>query len=444
MEERQVTVDGMTRPLPDAVHRARHAEPDRVRRHLPAARGAARPLPAAHLTSATPSRRRRSASSSARCYAHPIDALEQVVDAPTSCIEAAAGAVKQVYVDPLISEYIVAHRGGDAPTTTTSTSAPARAARWRSTALPGAGGARRPRLRHPGRRQGAGRGCSGAPPDHEPRGAHARIRTVAGGDRRDPAGACPCPASRGPASPRSWPLRLRMNTNAFRLLLLTVALYIVALTLGLRLLSTTSAMVARRRADRLLDLWRGWSCGALHRATASSASATGSVGEVFEETFQVRDRSSCPSCGSRCAIAPRCPAIKLEGVDQYQGGRHEALALRTLTRRRGRFSCGPPGRHSGDPFGIFRSWRTVTEMAELLVYPPPSSLPRSAYPAVTCRVRTTVRGRVLARHTECGRAARLRAGRSDESHPLAHHGPHGAAHGARVRAGPHQQHLDRA
>ena len=46
MEERQVSADGVTRPLPDAVPGRRDAEPDRVRGHLHAARGAARPLPA--------------------------------------------------------------------------------------------------------------------------------------------------------------------------------------------------------------------------------------------------------------------------------------------------------------------------------------------------------------------------------------------------------------
>ena len=45
MQERRVTVLGETHPLPDAVLRARDAEPDRARGHLPAARGAARPLP---------------------------------------------------------------------------------------------------------------------------------------------------------------------------------------------------------------------------------------------------------------------------------------------------------------------------------------------------------------------------------------------------------------
>ncbi len=46
MQERQVTVDGDDLRARAAVHRHRHAEPARVRGHLSAARGAARPLPA--------------------------------------------------------------------------------------------------------------------------------------------------------------------------------------------------------------------------------------------------------------------------------------------------------------------------------------------------------------------------------------------------------------
>ena len=45
MEEGQVTVDGVSPPGRPAVHGHRHPEPHRAGRHLPAARGAARPVP---------------------------------------------------------------------------------------------------------------------------------------------------------------------------------------------------------------------------------------------------------------------------------------------------------------------------------------------------------------------------------------------------------------
>ena len=44
MQERRVTVDGDVASAARALHRVRHAESDRVRGHLPAARGGARPL----------------------------------------------------------------------------------------------------------------------------------------------------------------------------------------------------------------------------------------------------------------------------------------------------------------------------------------------------------------------------------------------------------------
>ena len=45
MEEGQVTIEGETLRAAAAVHRVRNREPDRVRGHLPVARGAARPVP---------------------------------------------------------------------------------------------------------------------------------------------------------------------------------------------------------------------------------------------------------------------------------------------------------------------------------------------------------------------------------------------------------------
>ena len=45
MEEGRVTVDGVAAPGGPAVHGDRHPEPDRAGRHLPAARGPARPVP---------------------------------------------------------------------------------------------------------------------------------------------------------------------------------------------------------------------------------------------------------------------------------------------------------------------------------------------------------------------------------------------------------------
>ena len=65
MQERQVSVDGVAAPAPRSVPRGRDAEPDRVRGHVPAARGAARPLPR-QARRRLPERRRRSRDAAAR------------------------------------------------------------------------------------------------------------------------------------------------------------------------------------------------------------------------------------------------------------------------------------------------------------------------------------------------------------------------------------------
>ena len=60
MQENQVTIDGVSYALGRAVHGHGDPEPDRVRGHVPAARGAARPLhdAARHRLSAARPRRR--------------------------------------------------------------------------------------------------------------------------------------------------------------------------------------------------------------------------------------------------------------------------------------------------------------------------------------------------------------------------------------------------
>ncbi len=65
MQERQITVEGRTFELPAALPRAGHGQPGRVRRHLPAPRGPARPLPPAASASATPPPRRSTTSCTA-------------------------------------------------------------------------------------------------------------------------------------------------------------------------------------------------------------------------------------------------------------------------------------------------------------------------------------------------------------------------------------------
>ena len=104
MEERQATIDGTTYSMPVAVPRHRHAEPDRVRGHLRAARGPARPLHAPAPTGLSGAARgdRHPRRAEAR---PPLEELGEV--ASLEELQSAQSAVREVYVDSTISDYIV-------------------------------------------------------------------------------------------------------------------------------------------------------------------------------------------------------------------------------------------------------------------------------------------------------------------------------------------------
>ncbi len=79
MAEQQVTVDGVTRLLPAPVPAARDGEPDRVRGHVPAPRGAARPLLPEAPRWATRRRTTSCRSSTSSGTATPLEHLGPVV-----------------------------------------------------------------------------------------------------------------------------------------------------------------------------------------------------------------------------------------------------------------------------------------------------------------------------------------------------------------------------
>ena len=127
MQEGQVTIEGTPHPLDAAVHGARDAEPDRAGRHLRAARGAARPLPAegAHRLSAQAEEER------AWCARSP-----PARSATSSNVEAVATLVKPAHGDRAADD----RRHARASTTRCSTTRCASCARR----APGTGSRRAP------------------------------------------------------------------------------------------------------------------------------------------------------------------------------------------------------------------------------------------------------------------------------------------------------------
>ena len=97
MAEGRVTVDGVTHALAAAVPGHRHAEPDRPRRHVPAARGPTRPLPDAVQPGL--SEPGRGAEDARTCCSTGIrsTSLQPVVTAEE--LVACQQAVREVHVD---------------------------------------------------------------------------------------------------------------------------------------------------------------------------------------------------------------------------------------------------------------------------------------------------------------------------------------------------------
>ena len=96
MEERQVTVDGTPYPVPRPFLVHGHPEPGRHGRHLPAARGAARPLPDPHRHRLPRARRTRSPSSPRTGWARTLDELTPVL--PGDHVEAMIRIAREVHV----------------------------------------------------------------------------------------------------------------------------------------------------------------------------------------------------------------------------------------------------------------------------------------------------------------------------------------------------------
>ena len=106
MAEGQVSIDGDTHRLPDAVHRSGHRQPDRVRGHLSVARGAAGPLRRSGWNCATSPRRTRRSMLRRRLdrgSAEPT--VNQVVDAHD--LLAMRESVEQVTVHDDVLHYVV-------------------------------------------------------------------------------------------------------------------------------------------------------------------------------------------------------------------------------------------------------------------------------------------------------------------------------------------------
>ena len=126
-------------------------------------------------------------------------------------------------------------------------------------------------------------------------------------------------------------------------------------------------------------LWANWNVSGLelrrrHRVTRVQ------VGDTFVEQAILEPTSGPGQWWPRLWLelhdASDFPGHHLDGVMSLGPLAHKVWELRSTCTRRGRFSLGPVWVTSGDPFGIFRASRRLTEGTTIVVYPRAVPLPR--------------------------------------------------------------------
>jgi uncharacterized protein (DUF58 family) len=126
-------------------------------------------------------------------------------------------------------------------------------------------------------------------------------------------------------------------------------------------------------------LWANWNVSGLelrrrHRATRVQ------VGDVFVEQAVLEAVPGPGQWWPRLWLelhdGSDLPGHHLDGVLSLGPLAHKVWELRSNCTRRGRFSLGPVWVTSGDPFGIFRSSRKLSDGTNVVVYPKTVPLPR--------------------------------------------------------------------
>lgn len=94
------------------------------------------------------------------------------------------------------------------------------------------------------------------------------------------------------------------------------------------------------------------------------------VGEFFEETFEVRNRSRLPKLWLELRDYSTVPFHDVSQViSSLQGRSSQRWQVRTLCQQRGYYRLGPMSLQSGDPLGLFSVSQDLPHTSGVVVYP---------------------------------------------------------------------------
>jgi len=152
-------------------------------------------------------------------------------------------------------------------------------------------------------------------------------------------------------------------------------LFFLLFVVGVLGVSTTGAALYVRLvymgAFLLLATWV-WTRISLRnlRLVRHARSLRASVGDIFEESFELINSSRLPRLFVEIQNASSLPAAAGSKVLTWVGGKENRTYMaRTWLTQRGAFPLGPTTLGSGDPFGFFTIHKTFLPQASLLVLP---------------------------------------------------------------------------
>lgn len=166
--------------------------------------------------------------------------------------------------------------------------------------------------------------------------------------------------------------------RAWLFLVIGATSLILGLNTGRALFYNVFYLVILALVLSLVWAYAGISSVRLSRRTRSRRS---SVGRLAEESFMVANTGFLPKVWLEIRDHSTLPVHRVSQVlNALAPKRERHWAVRTICRRRGRFTLGPLSLVSGDPMGLFEFRRDLKVSSDIVVYPAMISIPSFAPP----------------------------------------------------------------
>lgn len=156
------------------------------------------------------------------------------------------------------------------------------------------------------------------------------------------------------------------NSNAIKLGIFTVAIYVAAQTIGLRYMYYLAYVLFAVLVAAFA--WSQVSKRGL-RVKRSVEPAQAQVGGTVQETIEIQNLNWLRKLWLEVRDRSTLPGHHIGAVISLKGRGAKRWRVRTLCTHRGLYRLGPTAIMTGDPFGLFMTGRVFDTGAELLVYP---------------------------------------------------------------------------